>query len=145
MTTTPSRLRDDERGLSPFVLLAGVVAFAIVSVGLIAGLVASMQVSATMQVNAQVAEAAGAAAREPVRQGFDAAKGQPATSTLQFDIGAFTATATRTIEVNTASRAARITVAVGKFNGSEFADPATCSTAPANCIIVTEMVAGGPA
>lgn len=145
MTTTPARLRDDERGLSPFVLLAGVAAFVIISVGLIAGLVASMQVSATMQVNAQLSEAAGAAAREPVRQGYDAATGQPATSTLQFDIGVFTANATRTIEVNNTTRAARITVAVGKFNGSEFADPTTCSATPDNCIIVTEMVAGGPA
>jgi len=123
--------------------MASVMAFLIISVGLVAGLVASMQTSATMQVNAQLADAASAAAREPVRQGLGAVQALPASSSLQFEIGAFTAEATRAVEVNPMSGTARVTVSVGKFNGSEFADPASCTSAPTGCIVVSEMVAGG--
>lgn len=143
MTTTPTRrLRDDERGLSPFMLIAAVMAFSIVSVGLVAGLIASMQASATMQVNAQLTDAASAAAREPVRQGFAATQALPASGPLQFEVGAFTATATRTVEVDAATSAARVTVTVGKFNGSEFADTSTCDATPTGCIVISEMVSG---
>lgn len=142
MTTTRS-LRHDERGASPFVLIASVAVFVVVSLGLAASLVASLQASGTMQVSSQLEESVHTAAREPVRQGYAAVAALPATATIDIAIGPFTGTAIRTVEVNAASKTARVTVAIGTFNGSEFGDASRCATAPEGCVIATELVAAG--
>lgn len=141
MTSTRS-LRRDDRGQSPYVLVASIMVFVIVSVGVAAGLIASLQASTATQVAAQLEETASTAVRTPIRQGYNAVLALPAEEQIPFTVGVFEGTALRTVEVNTTARTARVTVTAPKFTGSEFRDPAVCEHAPDTCITVSEMVSG---
>lgn len=135
-------LRTDERGASPFVLAASLVMFTLVSAGLAAGLIAAMHLSTQMQVAAQLHESASTAAQSVTRLGYDAVIALPAEAPVQLTVGARTVEATRTVEVNPTSRTARVSVTVGRLNGTEFTSRAHCSATPKNCLTATELVTG---
>lgn len=132
----------DERGTSPYVLIASVVVFVIVSVGLVAGLVSSMQASAIIQVSSQLEESVSSAVRDPIRQGYDAVAALPTEERVEIAVGAFTATALRTVEINDTTQTARVTVAVGAFNGHDFGPAAGCEPSSDRCVVLSELVSG---
>lgn len=141
MTTTRS-IRRDERGQSPFILIASVAVFVIASVGLAAALIASIQASTMVQVSSQLEDTVSAGVREPIRQGYDTVAALPTEAQIPISVGPFAGTATRTVELDAAHRTARVTMTIGKFNGSEFGSAAACDSAPDSCVIVSELVSG---
>lgn len=141
MTTLRSFLRD-ERGQSPYIIVASLMMFVLVSAGITAGLIGSAQVTASIQFTAQAQDATTAAVHDAARLGFDSVAALPATAEFTVTAGEHTARGIRTVQVNPDTRTARVTAYTGAFTGSGFADPDECDTVPDGCSIATVMVTG---
>ena len=141
MTRERSLLRDDS-GQTPYLLVASIAVFIIVSAGLAAALIVGIQASGNMQVNSALTEAVSTSARLTAMQGYDTVATLDAEEELTFTVGGLTAEATRTIELNPDSRTARITVSAGRFAGSGFLPLDGCEDEQGSCIIASELISG---
>lgn len=136
------RILNDEKGNSPYVVIAGVIVFLAVGVGLATALSLGLTTSATLKVNAGLADAASTNVQLLAVQGYDVVAALPASAPVELTIGEATTDAIRAVEVNATSRTARITLAVGRYRDGGFASSDLCAEDPEKCVIVTELVTG---
>jgi len=135
------QLRADERGNSPWLLMASLALYTIVSVGLVAGLIGALVASSSLRVNASLKENAVARVQIDAQRGYAYVAALPATSNVTLSAsGLPDAIAVRTVTIAPSGLAAKVTVSVGAHTGAGRADSSTCATTPANCIITSEVV-----
>ena len=141
MTGFWRKLRRDERGNSPLLVMAGAAIFAIVSVGLAAGLTSGLLSSAAFGNNTSLEEAAAAEVRAQAMKGYTAVATLPASQEITLTVnGSTTVRALRQVQHDGYFRTARVTITAGKSNGIEFAAYSTCATSPQSCVIATQFI-----
>ncbi|MCK9913819.1 RCC1 domain-containing protein [Microbacterium ginsengisoli] len=135
------KFRRDERGAAPFLTIASVVIFAVLSTGITYAISAAFQTLGVSQVNAALTSAISEQATRTAATGYDALGALPASSTISVSVAGKTVSATQTIAAVTGSSAKKVTISAGRFTGTTFYATSTCSTTPSNCVSASDVAA----
>lgn len=141
-------LLDDQGGQSPWTVMAGLVVFVIVSVGVAAGMTGGLVTTAALKQDAAVERVAGDVTARLAMPGYDSLREivarEGATREVALTVGARSVPAIRTIELKTATRTARVTITAPKYDTviGDYGTTGDCVTKVRKCIVATEFVNG---
>jgi len=142
MTGIIRKLRRDERGNAPALVVAGAAVFALVSAGIASGLVTGLITSSMFEKNAAIEDALDHALYTDTARGYSYLATLPTTAEVELRPDAHTVLdAHRRVEKDPFSRTIRVTYTVGKAAGHDFIDWEDCTPGDSACLVATELVA----
>lgn len=129
----------DDRGESPWLLVAAVAVFLIVGAGLASGLGNGLLATSVTEVNVALDNALSTTAKQAAAQGYDALAALPAQATVTLRLGDKSVDVLRSVTLNSPTRTARVTFTTGKYGTRGFVPADACAPA---CAVATELVSG---
>lgn len=141
---TLQRLRRDDSGQSPWIVMAGVTIFVMMGTGLAIGLTGALTVQSSIKHDAALELANTDAALTFARSGFDAVAAAEGTQDVSIRVGEHTVEARRVVEVNDTARTARVTyfAATWVSGSGGYGQAADCEENARRCVVATEFVNG---
>jgi hypothetical protein len=141
---TLQRLRRDDGGQSPWIVMAGVTIFVMMGTGLAIGLTGALTTQASIKHNAALDLANTDAALTFARSGFDNVAAAEGKQDVNVRVGAHTVSVIRVVEVNGTARTARVTYSAPTWDtgAGEYGQAVDCETKTRRCVVATEFVNG---
>lgn len=135
------RLRADQRGVAPVLIVAALAVFGIVSIGVGYAMTSSLNANTALKHNTALEQKVAEAVTAAAATGYDAVVALPASAELTWKVGNNDVTALRTVERNEGARTAKVTIVAGKYVDHKFQPYTACASNPKACVSGSEMVA----